>query len=276
MKHLFILPVLTFLFLSACSKNPVLPEERLLVVQAYLYADEPIADIRLALSRPITSTDSVDTPVANATVTLIRGGNRFVLTSDAQTPGRYYYPGTDLHVKTGDQFQLEILYNGTQTTATTIVPGTPIGVSVNMQTMTFTRDTVTMRNGDIRVMVTSTDSMNVLWNSTSQEMYFVVIESVDSSRQLLRTDSLFGFGPRGRFTAQPTTENFFRMLPQNIMYTGRNKAIVYKVNAEYVDLYKSRQQDSRSLNEPLTNIKNGLGVFTAFASDSVFFEVVLK
>ncbi len=35
-----------------------------------------------------------------------------------------------------------------------------------------------------------------------------------------------------------------------------------------------RIQDSRDLNEPPTNIDGGLGVFSAFASDSVFFQVV--
>jgi hypothetical protein len=51
---------------------------------------------------------------------------------------------------------------------------------------------------------------------------------------------------------------------------------VYRVNKEYADLYRSRQQDTRSLNEPLTNVQNGLGVFSAFASDSVAVFVVLE
>jgi hypothetical protein len=276
MKRFAVLLPAVLSLLFACSRNPVLPDESQLIVQAYLYAGEPVADIRIGLSRPITSTDSVDAPVANATVTLIRNGGRYALTADSRVPGRYFYPGADLLVKAGDLFEIEVVFNGSTATAQTVVPGKPTGVAVNMQTMTFTRDTMTMQNGDIRINVTSTDSMKILWNNPSQEMYFVVIESVDTGRQKLRIDSLFGFGPRGRFTAQPTMENFFRMLPQNIVYTGRNKAIVYKINPEYVDLYKSRQQDSRNLNEPLTNVKNGMGIFTAFAGDSVFFDVVLK
>ncbi len=51
---------------------------------------------------------------------------------------------------------------------------------------------------------------------------------------------------------------------------------VYKVNQEYANLYRSREQDSRSLNEPLTNVQNGLGVFSAFASDSVGLYVKLE
>jgi hypothetical protein len=35
----------------------------------------------------------------------------------------------------------------------------------------------------------------------------------------------------------------------------------------------SLNQDSRELNEPYSHIRNGLGIFTAFNSDTVYFEV---
>ena len=39
------------------------------------------------------------------------------------------------------------------------------------------------------------------------------------------------------------------------------------------ELFKNLEQDSRDLNEPPSNIVNAIGIFTAFALDSVFFEV---
>jgi hypothetical protein len=41
-------------------------------------------------------------------------------------------------------------------------------------------------------------------------------------------------------------------------------------------LYAFGQQDSRHLNEPETNIKNGLGVFAGFSSAAVRFVVRQK
>ena len=38
---------------------------------------------------------------------------------------------------------------------------------------------------------------------------------------------------------------------------------VYRVNRECLDLYESRQLDTRDLNEPLINIEGVLGVFSA-------------
>lgn len=46
------------------------------------------------------------------------------------------------------------------------------------------------------------------------------------------------------------------------------------VNDEYVNLYNSLNQDSRELNEPYTNIQNGLGIFTAFNSDTLYLQVI--
>jgi hypothetical protein len=66
----------------------------------------------------------------------------------------------------------------------------------------------------------------------------------------------------------------YRITRINVTNLGLHRVNVYRVNQEYADLYRSRNQDSRDLNEPLTNIANGLGVFTAFNSDSVFFRVV--
>ena len=54
-------------------------------------------------------------------------------------------------------------------------------------------------------------------------------------------------------------------------HQGLESPRVYRINQEYADLYGSRQQDSRDLNEPLTNNRNGLGVFSAFNSQAVYF-----
>lgn len=60
----------------------------------------------------------------------------------------------------------------------------------------------------------------------------------------------------------------------SITHYGLHRVRVYRVNQEYADLYDTRQQDSRDLNEPLTNIVNGLGIFSAFNSNEIYFTAV--
>jgi hypothetical protein len=56
-------------------------------------------------------------------------------------------------------------------------------------------------------------------------------------------------------------------------FVGPHLVTVYRVNEEYDNLYRARLQDSRDLNEPPTNIVNGLGVFSAFSGQTVAFAV---
>ena len=61
-----------------------------------------------------------------------------------------------------------------------------------------------------------------------------------------------------------------------IHYTqyGKHKITIYKVNEEYALLYETSAQDSRDLNEPYTNINNGLGNFSGFSSQEFYFYVI--
>ena len=102
---------------------------------------------------------------------------------------------------------------------------------------------------------------------------FVTLNVHNVEGNPLEIETGFGSFPR-RFISQPINRNSFRLNFRMVTHYGRHRVKLYRINQEYADLYETRQQDSRDLNEPLTNIQNGLGVFSAFNSDSVFFNVV--
>ena len=83
---------------------------------------------------------------------------------------------------------------------------------------------------------------------------------------------------RGAFRriSRPTRESSYQINFGEIAYWGKYVVKVYRVNQEYADLYENLEQDSRDLNEPPTNIKNGLGIFSAFHSQNVYFNVEKK
>jgi hypothetical protein len=272
-----IIAALSILVLAACgcSKNSVTPEEQNLVLQAYLYADEPVADITVMMSRPISSSDTSNDLVSNANVTLYKNGVAYPLTPSSSLPGKYIYMGRDLQVQSGDQYTIQVAYNGITASAETKVPPKPVGLSTNITTIAFTKETISTPFGGTMDRVTTSDSLIVSWSNPTGAAYYVVMESVDSNRQSIRSDTFPSFANM-RFVTEPTTDDHYRAFEQDINYTGKHKITLYRVNQEYVDLYKSRTQDSRSLNEPLTNVKNGLGIFTAFASDSLIIDVILQ
>jgi hypothetical protein len=183
--------------------------------------------------------------------------------------------GSDLQVRSGDQYTIQVTYDGISASAETEVPPKPVGLSTNITTITFTKETVSTPFGGTMDRVITSDSLIVSWSNPTGAAYYVVMESVDPNRVSIRSDTL-RFLTNMRFVTEPTTDDRYRAFEQEINYTGKHKITLYRVNQEYVDLYKSRGQDSRNLNEPLTNVKNGLGIFTAFASDSAFIDVVLQ
>jgi len=273
-KSISLLCILIF-FISGCQENPVIPDEEQLVLQAYLYADEPVTEITVMLSRSLSSSDTVNTLISTANVLLYKNNASYQLTPSVKDSGKYYYAGNDLSVLSNEHYKIEVHYNGLISTAETTVPSKPESISINITTITFKKDSITTPFGEVREMITTSDSLIVSWSNPNSKSYYVVLESVDPNREVLRSDSMAPFMNR-RFVTEPMMEDYYRIFDRDIKYTGKHKITLYSVNQEYVDLYKSRQQDSRSLNEPQTNVKNGLGIFTAFASDSLFVNVVLQ
>lgn len=124
----------------------------------------------------------------------------------------------------------------------------------------------------------SVEDMNLTWNNTNQEYYYMVITNLETNPVKIIDDNAFPNRPTGNFnfTSSPTRADNFTIRFIQLEQFGKHRIKLFRVNKEYADLYDSKQQDSRNLNEPVTNVKNGLGVFTAFNVDSVFFEVRMR
>ncbi len=259
--------VIVLLVAAGCSDSSDVSSGSSVVVRAYLYAGEPVADVQLTSSILIGASDTVGPPVSDASVRLIRNGVSYLLTADGTRPGYYRYGGTDLTVASGDQFGLSVVAGDRIVTSNTTVPPGPAAIAVSRDTLTVALRTMF---GNLKE-VYSDDSVVVRWNGGTDDLYYTLVKNVDANPVVIGTDTLRRFD----FFSQPTSQVRYRVPVQQLRYTGTYRVVVYRVNAEYADLYRSRQQDNRTLNEPLTNVKNGLGIFSAFAADSVTFTVKL-
>ena len=79
-----------------------------------------------------------------------------------------------------------------------------------------------------------------------------------------------------RFRSEPFIGDMYIINSRMLEKYGKHTIKIYSVNEEYANLYENRSQDSRNLSEPVTNVKNGLGIFTAFSYDEVAFYVKNK
>lgn len=276
MEKKFIILLSVLFFISCDDENLNNIADNQFVVEAFLFAGQPVDDIRIKTTFPLSVEDDTSLPINNAQVTLIKEGLRFQLSS-SDSEGNYQYTGDDLTVETGDTFELEVIANGITATATTTVPTPTTGLSISQDTIKVPQ--LPLSSGMAAIVMTIQEflqesNIEAQWDNPDEDLYFMVVESADDTfipifpQQVL--DALETF----RFVSEPTDESRLTFLAGSLVSFGSYTVEVFHINQEYADLYENRAQDSRDLNEPPSNINNGLGVFSAFNSDSRTFYVV--
>ncbi|MEN8191527.1 MAG: DUF4249 family protein [Bacteroidota bacterium] len=240
-------------------------DQDLVVVQGFIYADQQVTDISLSEVLPLGSEDTLAPPISNAEIFISKGSDKYLLIPNEASKGFYYYPGNDLLISSGDELSLEVNVNDQKIFSETIVPPKPTNLELDSDTL-LVPEFVMGRPPDLEYY-----SITLTWDNFDNSYYYVVIGNIEDAAEPIEVgSSKFS----SRFVSKPSISNEYRVSFRTVTHFGKHLMILYRVNQEYADLYESRDQDSRNLNEPLTNIKNGLGVFSAFASDSVYFNAV--
>ncbi|GAB5535374.1 MAG: hypothetical protein Rubg2KO_16230 [Rubricoccaceae bacterium] len=256
--------------LSACDSggDPTATDD-LVVVEAFLYAGEAVDDVRLTEVIPLTSEDTVAVPISDAQVALVKGGVTYPLVA-SDSAGYYHYPAADLAIEAGDVFRLEVVRADQTVTAETVVPPPPSAVTLSSDVL----EVATIGPGDNPRGVLQ-NTITAFWDNPAADLHYVVIQSLVTGEPEYILPEFFQARFAGfQVITEPTDLNVFDVSTRALEVLGPHRVVVYRINAEYVALYEDREQDSRDLNEPPTNVVGGLGVFSAFNSRSATFEVV--
>ena len=281
--YLLLTSIILASFFSCEDEAVYTPDERF-VLQAYLYANEPVWNVSIRNAVPLTVIDSIGEPINDALITLFKNDVAYELVSSSDT-GSYEYAGDDLTVEENDVFSIEAIVGEKTASGTTAVPKPPEGVAMSIESIVLPEivvDPVTGRppSGIMQALRAHIEEvqLDVVWDNPDELLHFVVIENAEDDQESLFPDLGGKFGSSGgkgsfqKITA-PTRESSHEINFSEIQFWGQYVVKVYRVNQEYADLYENLEQDSRDLNEPPTNIKNGLGIFSAFNSQNVYFSV---
>ena len=121
--------------------------------------------------------------------------------------------------------------------------------------------------------------MEIEWNNEENNYYFVDIQNIESSPEFVN-ELLQQFSdeiPETFFTSEPEITSVYSINSnRELRYFGTYEITVYRLNVEYAALYTSSNNSTISLEEPPTNIINGLGIFTAVTPHKLTLEVKKK
>jgi hypothetical protein len=269
----YILFALVLVALQGCFDSELVFEDQFIpVVEAYIYEGKAIERVKVSSMISFGDDTTGGTPIEDLAIYLYRGDESwdFVWQEEDST----YALEEMVAIAVGDSFSLQLEVDGLQIESETVVPEAPPAVSMNKNSIRIER---VNNMQDFRGMEWP-DPIEFSWANEDAEYYFFVVQNIEAYEDQIVPDPPddmpfkrpdFNF----QMVTRPTNDTFFELMPNQLTHYGTYEVIVYSVNDEYVNLYNSMDQDSRELNEPYTNIEGGLGIFTAFSSDTLYFEV---
>lgn len=280
--HNILIVLLCIVGLVSCHNSLDGIADTRFVIEAFLYAGEPVSGIRVKTSIPLSYPDSTAQAITNAQVVLIKEEQIYQLLISENDD--YEYTDSDLVVEAGDVFEIQITYNGITASGMTVVPSATTGLIISEDTIIIPEIVVGgpgmggqggsgsgAQTGELADILNN--SIIAEWDNPLEDLYFLVVENLADELDPIYPDRIADRLRRSRFVSVPTTENFIEYTLTSLETYGEHVLKVYHVNQEYAALYENLEQDSRDLNEPPSNIRNGLGIFSAFNSQNVNFYV---
>ncbi len=264
---IFIFTIL--LLAAACEQETITSlETNTAVVDAYLYAGQPVDSIQITQSfsyaRPEEGLITLDDLVVN----LFDGEKNYTLTNS----GNGFYRSEDLIIEAGRSYSLDFQFNGETVSAETFIP--------SVRNAEISNDRIDMEKVSAGFGANpsffSLEPIEVSWNNPERDHYYVVVENIEDDPEYVNEIFADPDNPRRRFQiiTEPEVTDFYTVDPRReITQFGTHQVIIFRVNPEYAALYQLSGSSSVSITQPPSNINNGLGIFTGVSSDTLYFEV---
>ena len=261
-----------FIMLSCDNEVPI---DENFVIEAFLFQGEVVDDIKIIDTKLWNSTDSSTSYIENANVIIYGNGYDYQLNYNPQI--QRYTTSDNIDIISGNTYGLEVTFKDRTATAETIVPTKPIGLKLSKDKVIIPSLFLSGALPNILANLYQTARTTVSWNNPNDEYHYLTIKYVDDNEDPIFSeefpDALGEFFNNFSLQSEPTKDLNYSALCLSLKNYGRYKVTLYKINKDYYSLFENQQQDGYELNEPPSNVINAFGVFSAFASDSTFFEI---
>lgn len=233
-------------FLISCAENDAAFNSSVpLVVEAYLFENKPVENIKLSFVRGINNQSNL-VAASGASAFIIWKGIFYPLVETSR-PGFYSAEDESLQIKSGETYELYINYMGENHEAEATVPPSPSQLMASKDTLEFSDND---------------DFIDITWNNPDSLWHLGVISDINPASTEF---------PFNNFFSIPTQASKLDIKPNNLQSTGNKLFIIYGITDEYQELY--RISNSTLASSYAGNVSNGFGIFAAFSSDTLSFVV---
>jgi len=231
------------LFSCAALEEP----QSSLVVEAYIYENKPVENIKVTLVNPINS-ELAEMPVSGAEVRIVSNNIGYQLT-ESNVPG-FYNLENNLVIENGSTYMLSVKYEDIEMEGQTTIPPKVGSLSSN-------KDTLLLNEPD--------QFLRINWENENELWFLGVISANNADRSEF---------PFNGFFSVPTQETNLKITPNDVQNEGKQDFILYGITKEYESLYRISTSAIGSSNAG--NMTNGFGIFAGFSSDTLSFVAIQK
>lgn len=282
MKNILILFILSFVFLSSCGEleSGLVDTNAKPVVEGYLSPGSAVT-IRIYKEIPYAEVTSSNTnkevPIENLKITLKGPESSVVL---ASIGGGLYTAPTSFKIVVGKEYSMKFDYNGISVSASTIIPSKPINYKADKDLITRQAIDLSQGGGGLGGRpggnFNQASNLNLTWSNPTNDYFISVIEIMETNPVEIVKFPVdpTRVRPDIRFRNEPVQGTTVEIRPQNFQYFGYHRVILFKLNPDYVALYKRNGNTTQNISTPPTTITNGLGIFTGINSDTLKVRVI--
>ncbi len=250
------------LALQGCTPDVVEVPEKLLVVEAYIYAGVPVTDVRITR---LGIDGREGPPVSNASVAIETNGLLFPLEENPFEPGNYYDPLGAIQVTAGNTYELLIAVDDQQVTALTEVPPAPLSLQMSSDILYVADVTDDNPNDTIDL-----EPLQIGWFNPEEDFYFPVVNNLETDP----VPYLQGRTPDNSFLGTPIDADNLVVFPDDVKHYGPHHFILYSMDDEFLEIYfTTNSLPGNFVDIEVGNIENGRGIFAGFSSDTLTFFV---
>ncbi|MDB5121243.1 MAG: hypothetical protein JWN56_2461 [Sphingobacteriales bacterium] len=234
------------------------------VIEAYLTPGTPVL-VKVNMQKGLLDTASYGFPISDLKISLSDGINTVSLKENK--PGNYIWDDP-LFVTDGKTYKLSFTYLDELVSAQTIVPDKPLSLEVSNTALVIPIFVFGSTSQTAAIPV------QLSWNNNNNQYHLLVFKNQDAYPSKVSRGGFGNLDDTYHDTEQSVGQvSTYQIQPMAFRYTGHYKVFLYTINKEYSDVLNTNGGSSLNLTNPVTNIVNGLGIFTAMQADSVNLNV---